>query len=111
MGNSLDHDVFTTHLMAVQRRLYAYILTILPNLSDADDVLQDTNAVLLRKRTQFVAGTEFGAWACRVAYFEVLALRRKRQRERSHVLFADSPASPTASPPLRQQRPVGADRQ
>ncbi len=73
----------------MQRRLYAYILTLLPNLADADDVLQDTNAVLLRKREEYTAGTEFGAWACRVAYFEVLALCKKRQRERSRVLFAD----------------------
>ena len=89
MDNPLDHDEFTSQLVAVQRRLYAYILTILPNLADADDVLQDTNSVLLRKRKEYAAGTEFGAWACRVAYFEVLALRKKRQRERGRLLFAD----------------------
>ncbi len=89
MSYSPDNDVFTSQLVAVQRRLYAYILTILPNLSDADDVLQDTNAVLLRKRDEYTPGTEFGAWACRVAYFEVLALCKKRQRERGRVLFAD----------------------
>ncbi|MBN1395489.1 MAG: sigma-70 family RNA polymerase sigma factor [Pirellulales bacterium] len=89
MNNLPDNDAFTSQLVAVQRRLYAYILTILPNLADADDVLQETNAVLLRKRDEYEAGSEFGAWACRVAYFEVLALYKKRQRERKRVLFAD----------------------
>lgn len=89
MSHSPDNDAFTSQLIAVQRRLYAYILTVLPNLSDADDVLQETNAVLLRKRDEYTPGTAFGAWACRVAYFEVLALCKKRQRERERVLFAD----------------------
>ena len=53
------------------------------------NVLQETNAVLLRKQNEYAPGTAFGAWACRVAYFEVLALRKKRQRERERILFAD----------------------
>ncbi len=100
MDNPLDHDEFTSQLVAVQRRLYAYILTILPNLADADDVLQDTNSVLLRKRKEYAAGTEFGAWACRVAYFEVLALRKKRQRERGRLFVR-------RSKPAGQPRPGG----
>ena len=46
MSDCQDHDAFTAQLVAVQRRLYAYILTALPNLQDADDVLQETNAAL-----------------------------------------------------------------
>jgi len=45
--------------------------------------------VLLRKQGEYVPGTDFGAWACRVAYFEVLALRKKQQRERGRIFFAD----------------------
>lgn len=89
MGNPSENDMFTAQLVSIQRRLYAYILTILPNLADADDVLQETNMVLLRKREEYTPGTDFGAWACRVAYFEVLALRKKQQRERGRILFAD----------------------
>jgi RNA polymerase sigma-70 factor, ECF subfamily len=82
-------DAFTEQLVAVQRRLYAYILTLVPNLYDAEDVFQETNVTLLRSRDQFTSGTEFGAWACRVAYFQILTLRKKRQRERGRLLFAD----------------------
>ena len=59
MSDCQDHDAFTAQLVAVQRRLYAYILTALPNLQDADDVLQETNATLLRSRESFASGTEF----------------------------------------------------
>jgi RNA polymerase sigma-70 factor, ECF subfamily len=89
MNNCQDHDAFTAQLVAVQRRLYAYILTALPNLQDADDVLQETNAILLQNRESFASGTEFGAWACRVAYFQVLAYRKRQQREHGRLLFAD----------------------
>jgi RNA polymerase sigma-70 factor, ECF subfamily len=89
MSDCQDHDAFTRQLVAVQRRLYAYILTLLPNLVDADDVLQETNAALLRSREQFTPGTDFGAWACKVAYFQLLTLRKRRQRERGRLLFAD----------------------
>jgi RNA polymerase sigma-70 factor (ECF subfamily) len=89
MLDSRENDGFTTQLIAVQRRMYAYIVTIAPNLQDADDILQKTNAVLLQSRESFAPGTEFGAWACRVAYFQVLAHRKQQQRERGHLLFAD----------------------
>lgn len=71
-------DNFTQLLVESQRKLYAYILTLIPNFADADDVLQETNAVLLRKRDEFEPGTSFGAWVCRVAYFEVLNFRKHR---------------------------------
>ena len=89
MNDYQDHDAFTAQLLAVQRRLYAYILTTLPNLADADDVLQETNATLLQNRESFAPGTEFAPWACRVAYFQVLAYRKRHQRERDRLLFAD----------------------
>jgi RNA polymerase sigma-70 factor, ECF subfamily len=89
MTDSPDYEAFASDLVAVQRRLYSYILTLVPSLADADDVLQETNAVLLRKRKQYAPGTEFGAWACKVAYFEVLSHRRRKHRERGRLLFAN----------------------
>ena len=80
-------DEFLTQLFEAQRRLYAYILTLVPNLADADDVLQETNVVLLRKRDEFTPGTHFAAWACRVAYYEVCTFYKHQQRDRHE--FAD----------------------
>lgn len=89
MHHRQEYDEFAAQLVAVQRQLYAYILTLLPNLQDADDVLQETNATLLRSRQQFVPGTEFSAWARRVAFFQLLTYRKRRQRERGRLLFTD----------------------
>jgi len=71
--NSARNTEFVQLLTAHQRSLYLYIITLLPNPADVDDVLQSTNMVLWSKADEFVPGTDFGAWARRVAHFEVLA--------------------------------------
>ena len=87
-------------MLAIQRRLFSYILTLVPNLADADDLLQETNAVLLRKREEFQAGTSFAAWACQVAYFEILGYRKRQARWRhalnNHDLLAELSSEATA---------------
>ena len=65
-----------------------YILQLLPNRSDADDVLQATNLVMWDKRSQFAEGTKFAAWAAKIAYYEVLTFRKRRGRER--IRFDDT---------------------
>jgi RNA polymerase sigma-70 factor, ECF subfamily len=74
-----DPDVFLRLLMANQQRLYAFILTLLPNWADADDVFQEATTVLWRKFPEFTPGTNFLAWSCTVARFEVLRFRKRRQ--------------------------------
>src|SRR3954451_24322967 len=69
-----------------QRRLYAYILTLLPNRADADDVLQEVSLVMWDKFDGEQPPDAFVAWGCRIAYFKVLDLCKKRQRGR--VLFS-----------------------
>jgi RNA polymerase sigma-70 factor, ECF subfamily len=58
-------------------RIFAYIHTLLPNWADAEEVLQDTGVVLWEKFHQFDRETDFGRWACGVAYFEVLKHRKR----------------------------------
>jgi RNA polymerase sigma-70 factor, ECF subfamily len=77
-------EQFVRQLTGCQTRLHAYILMLLPDHDSAADVLQETNLVLWRKCDEFVEGTEFGAWACRIAYFQVLAWLRDARRDR-HV--------------------------
>ena len=80
---SADSDSqFADQLVAIQRALYAYILTLLPRPGEASDVLQDTNVALWRNAARFQPGTDFRAWAYRVAYYQVLTQRRKHDRDR-----------------------------
>jgi RNA polymerase sigma-70 factor (ECF subfamily) len=67
-----------------QDRLYAYIRTLLPRAEAAREVLQETNVILLRKADQLAEGQPFEAWACSIAYHEVLSYRRDNARDR-HV--------------------------
>ena len=82
------HDEFVLQMIQTQGRVHAYILSLVLNKDVASDLLQQTNLVLLQKRSDFKSGTNFGAWACRVAYYEVLAHRRDRSRD-LHV-FSDA---------------------
>lgn len=79
---------FVQRLADVQRGLYAYILQLLPNRTDADDVLQATNLVMWSKRDDFREGSDFAAWAGKIAYFEVLGHRKRAQRNK--LRFGDT---------------------
>ncbi len=83
MGSASDNNLkFVQHLADAQRGLYAYILQLLPNRNDADDVLQATNLVMWSKHEDFREGSDFGAWAARIAYYEVLTHRKKIHRDK-----------------------------
>ncbi len=63
-----------------QAPLLAYILALHPNRSDAQDILQETNVVLWQKIGEFREGTNFKAWAFRVAYLQTLAHFKRHKR-------------------------------
>jgi len=70
-----------------QRALYGYIYSLVGRRDQADEILQETNLALCRKIHEFDGRVQFTTWACRVAYFEVLAKRKKTKREK--VTFLD----------------------
>lgn len=76
-------------------RIFAYIVTLLHNLSDAEDVLQQTGLIMWRKFDEFESGTDFLSWARQIARFEVLALRKRKQR--AAVQFSDEFVEAVAS--------------
>ena len=73
---------FVRELTGCQHWLRAFIRTLLVRADDADEVLQRTNLVLWQKADQFTEGTNFTAWACQVARFEVMAFRTQHGRDR-----------------------------
>ncbi|MCW1925022.1 sigma-70 family RNA polymerase sigma factor [Luteolibacter arcticus] len=81
-------EEFDALLAKAQPRLRGYILSILGGWSDVEDLVQETNLVLLRKRETFEPGSNFIAWAFRVAYFKATTWRRDRRRE-NRLVFGD----------------------
>lgn len=75
------------NIIDVQRRLSAYVYSLVLDEETTREIVQRTNVVLLEKRQQYEPGTQFAAWAMKVAYYEILAVRRDRRRER--LLFDD----------------------
>ena len=67
--------------------LYAFIFRLVPSMADADDILQETNLVLWSKQAEFTPGTDFRAWAFRIARFQVMAHRRRQSLDR--LIFGD----------------------
>lgn len=103
MNNStkqIDGEEFTRLLLENQKRIWGLILSLVPRGSDADDVMQETCAVLWRKFDQFEAGTNFGAWALRIARLQVMSYynRRRRAQARLSDETIESIASTLAEP-------------
>jgi RNA polymerase sigma-70 factor (ECF subfamily) len=73
---------FIRQLTAAQPRLFRYVATLLGDVHDANNVLQETNVVLWSKADQFRPGSNFFAWAREVAYLKAVSLVRDRNRDR-----------------------------
>lgn len=90
-GTSRDDSRRTAEFVRLltqhKRRVYGYILSLVPRWADADEILQETNVRLWEQFDSFQPEADFGAWACTVAYYQVMTFRKRSVRERSH--FSD----------------------
>lgn len=65
-----------------QPRIFAFVMTLLPDFDRANDVLQETNLVIWQKADEYDESRDFAAWACTIARYQVLAHLRDRGRDR-----------------------------
>lgn len=86
--NSKKTEVFLSLLMTNQRRINSYILSLVPNFNDADDIMQETITVMWRKFNHFQMGTDFAAWGLKVAYYCILDYRKKKGKD--SLIFSES---------------------
>jgi RNA polymerase sigma-70 factor (ECF subfamily) len=75
-------EEFVFLLARHERLLGAYVMTMVPHPQDADDILQEAKVVMWRHFAKFESGTNFGAWARKVAFHQVLAYRKRKHRDR-----------------------------
>jgi RNA polymerase sigma-70 factor len=57
-------------------------MTLVFSHHDAEEVFQNTSVVLWNKFGEFEPGSNFFAWASKVAYYEVLGFMKQRRRSR-----------------------------
>ncbi|HML73206.1 MAG TPA: sigma-70 family RNA polymerase sigma factor [Anaerohalosphaeraceae bacterium] len=79
---------FMSILVPNQRRILAFILSMVPNKQYTEDILQETLAEMWTKFEQFEIGTDFAAWGCTIAKYKVIEFRRKAKNSR--LQFNDS---------------------
>jgi RNA polymerase sigma-70 factor (ECF subfamily) len=88
----MDQDKRTLEFLKLfvrhQQEIYAYILTLVPHVHDADDLFQDGMIVMWQKFDQFQPGTNFAAWGVQIMRFQILDYRRNLARDK-RVLMED----------------------
>ena len=77
-----DNGQFITLYTSAQPALQRYIAAHLPDLHEAENVLQQVAVLLWKKFDRYEQDTSFKAWAFRIAQYEVLHARRKHARSR-----------------------------
>jgi len=99
MADSERTEAFVKLLGQHQRRIGTYILTLVPHWADAEEILQETNVVLWREFHRFELGTNFAAWAYKIAYHQVLNFRKRKHRDRLQFsdAFLDAVAAETSA--------------
>jgi len=79
---------FARHLHQAHRELFGFIFAMLQNRADAEDVYQQCAVVLWKKFSSFTPGSNFTAWAIRVAQYEIKDFVKARRRRK--VYFTDA---------------------
>ena len=87
----MDQDKRTLDFLRLvvrhQQEIYAYVLTLVPHIHDADDIFQDGMIVMWQKFDQFQPGTNFAAWGVQIMRYQILDYRRNLAR--SKCVFMD----------------------
>lgn len=76
-------ETFLQLVVSHQPALQAFVLSLLPGSPDVDDVVQEANAAVWQKRSDFEIGTNFKAWMFSVAKFKVMAHWRDQKRKKT----------------------------
>ena len=90
--------VFLQLLSEHDRALYAYILALVPNIAEVQDIAQDVRLRLWDQFDKFELGSNFGAWSRSIAHFLILAHRKKSSRQHARLgeAFIESVAQEVA---------------
>jgi RNA polymerase sigma-70 factor (ECF subfamily) len=83
MSDPRRYEEFAALVRLHTNQLLAYINAVLLNWNDSDDLFQETCLVLWEKFDEFQPGTNFLAWAFRVADYKILKFRTRESRRAS----------------------------
>jgi RNA polymerase sigma-70 factor (ECF subfamily) len=71
---------YQSDLAGIQTELYAFVKNRVNDESDADDVVQESNKVLINKEEHYNSNYPFRSWALGIAKWQVLAYYKRVKR-------------------------------
>lgn len=75
-------QLFIERFAESQQRIYAFILSLSPNWTEAEDIFQRSSVVLWRKWNSYDQDRDFLTWALGVSRLEVLKYMSEKKRMR-----------------------------
>lgn len=83
------YEQFLRLYSVTQKRIFVYILSLVPARQDAEDLLQQTMMEMWKLFDRFEQGTNFTGWGMAIARYQVLKFREKRQKEKGLLFLSD----------------------
>ena len=77
--DSTQHQQFAERVVRNQQRIFRYIVSVVPNRADADELFQQTCLTLWESWERYDMSLDFVPWACGIAHNHVRNFYRKRQ--------------------------------
>lgn len=79
------HRLFAERLVKNQQRVFRYVVSLVPNRADAEELFQQTCLTLWECWERYDAALDFFPWACGIAHNHVMNFRRKRQNAQVQI--------------------------
>ncbi len=74
--------------MVRQHRIYGFIMSLVGDWNEADDIYQETTYVLWRKFEEYTLGADFLRWSFKIARFQVMSHLKKKKTQKKYFLPA-----------------------
>ena len=98
----MTHGEFANRIVAMQDALYRVSTTLLPQLCDREDAVQETIIKAWLKQSKLRDDHAMHAWVIRILINECYALLRRRKREAVSATLPERETAPDALPDLYQ---------
>lgn len=82
--NQDRHEAFVALFVRHEAAIHSFVLTLLPDLAIAEDIVQQASLTMWRRFEQYEPGTSFRNWAFQIAKFTAMNHITKLRRDR-HV--------------------------
>jgi len=80
--NEERREAFVTLFVRHEAAIHSFVLSLVLDMDEAEEVVQQASLVMWRKFDQYIPGTNFRNWAFQVAKFTALNHQTKQRRDR-----------------------------